>query len=273
MSAVSWSIGDRLYGTARIYYDANNTQTVSHYARSTNLSTKSFSGWSRVWDRGRTGFVSGFLASVPPEWQAKLGGPHLTGQCCIPIVSRTSAGPAAFSFDASKIGQPALPANPLLYYDGQHATLGPWEGSNPTYGAATLMGGFAVIAGTRTVLYVGTNGLGPHCYGDGTADKAKADGVHLCFDPTTSDKGSHSYPYRFQVWAYDLNDLAAVKAGKKKPWDAKPYGVWPLTFPMDAIVVIGGVGYDPQRQILYVSQKKADGGGVPVMHAFRLAVK
>ena len=108
---------------------------------------------------------------------------------------------------------------------------------DPTYGAATSIAGMAVITGTRTVLYVGRNGLGTNCYGDGTADKSlhgkKAlDGTMFCYDPTTNSKGSHAYPYRYQMWAYDLGDLASVKAGKKKPWQIVPYAVWPFTLPM-----------------------------------------
>ena len=49
--------GNRLYGTASIYYDANGTQQVSHYSRSLQLNEPSFRGWSRVWDTGKTGFI------------------------------------------------------------------------------------------------------------------------------------------------------------------------------------------------------------------------
>lgn len=273
--------GNRLYGTVSIYYDANNTQRVSHFSRSLKLDQPSFSGWSSVWQPDRSGFVAGMMALVPSEWQATLGGPAVTGQCCIPIVYRTSNGPAAFSFDPAKVGQASVSATPLLYYTLEQATLGPWEGSNPTYGATTQMGGFVAIAGTRTVLYFGSNGLGKHCYGDGTANKAldettSADGVHLCYDPTTNSKGSHAFPYRSQIWAYDLNDLAAVKAGEKKPWDVVPYGVWPLTFPtVEPTMRLGGVGYDAARQIIYVSQLGADPdvySSRPVMHALRIAL-
>jgi len=272
--------GSRLYGTASIYYDANNTQRVSHFSRSLQLNQPSFSGWSQVWETGKSGFVSGMMALVPTEWQAKLGGPAVTGQCCIPIVSRTSNGPAAFAFDPAKIGQPTVSAAPLLYYTLEHATLGQWEGSNPTYGATTQIQAMAIIAGTRTLLYFGSNGTGTHCYGDGTSDKSlhgkkAADGALLCYDPTTNSKGSHAFPYRSQVWAYDLNDLAAVKAGKKKPWQVVPYGVWPLTFPTtEPTMRLGGVGYDAQRQTIYVAQLGADPDGYssrPVMHAIRVA--
>jgi hypothetical protein len=271
--------GNRLYGTASIYYDANNTQRLSHFSRSLQLNQPSFSGWSQVADEGRQGFVSGWMTALPSAWQAKLGGSALTGQCCIPIVWRTSVGPAALAFEPSSVGQPVVSANPLVYYTSDHATLGSWEGSNPTYGATTQMGGIAAIAGTRTVLYFGTNGLGEHCYGNGTADKSLegtigTDGAHWCYDPTNNSKSSHAYPYRYQVWAYDLNDFAAVKAGTKQPWEVVPYGVWPLNFPTpEPSVRLGGVGYDPERQLLYVSQLHADAEGYssqPIIHVFHL---
>src|SRR5688572_31039879 len=96
--------GNRLYGTATIWYDATITQRVSHFSRSLQLNQPSFSGWSSVWQAEHVGLVSGFMASVPSEWQAKLGGPALTGQCCVSIVTRTSNGPAAFAFDPAKVG-------------------------------------------------------------------------------------------------------------------------------------------------------------------------
>ena len=271
--------GNRLYGTASIFYDANNTQRVSHFSRSLRLNESSFSGWSSVWQSDRQGFVSGWMAPVPSEWQALLGGPAITGQCCIPIVYRTSTGPAAIAFNPGQIGQGAVSATPLLYYTLDHATLGSWDNSSPTYGATTQIRGLAVIAGTRTVLYFGRNGLGENCYGNGTANQSLAgtygvDGSVYCYDPTNSDKGTHAYPYRYQVWAYDLNDFAAVKAGTKQPWDVVPYGVWPLDFPTpESTVRTGGVAYDAQRQLLYVSQLGADPDGYSsraVIHVFRL---
>ena len=76
-----------------------------------------------------------------------------------------------------------------------------------------------------------------------------------CYDPTNAAKGTHGYPYRYQIWAYDLADFAAVKAGAKQPWDVVPYGVWPFELPTpEQTVRIGGVAYDAQRQLLYVSQ-------------------
>jgi hypothetical protein len=271
----------RLYGSASIYYDANNSQSRSHFSRPLKLAEKGASAFARVGQSGRTGFVSGYMAIVPPEWQTKLGGPAITGQCCVPIVTRTSWGPAAFAWDPAELdAKGAANVTPLLYYDNEHQTLGPWSGSNPVYGGTVEMGGLAVIAGSRTALFVGRNGTGEFCYGNGTGDKSLVgttgpDNEKYCYDPVNSSKSQHAYPYRYQIWAYDLEDWAAVRAGKKDPWEVKPYAVWPLELPIpEPHVRIAGIAYDPQRQRLYISQFEADRDGYdyrPVIHVYQVS--
>ncbi len=270
----------RLYGSGVIYYDANNVQELTHFSRSLKLTEASVTGMHRVGEKGRAGLVAGYLASVPAEWQSALGGPAVTGQCCIPIVSRTSWGPAAFAWNPAELraGQAAR-VSPLVYYTGEHPTLGLWEGSNETYGGGVEMGGLVIPPATRTALFVGRNGLGPFCYGDGTPDESRArqsaaGHERLCYDPTTSDKGVHTYPYSYQFWAYDLSDLAAVRAGKKNPWEVRPYGVWPFEVPTpQAGMRIGGVGFDAARRLVYLAQMNADQDGYafrPIIHVFRI---
>jgi hypothetical protein len=272
--------GDRLYSTGYVYYDGLNTQVTSHFSHSTNLSEPSFRGMSQVWETGKAGFVAGYMANIPAQWQSLLGGPALTGQCCIPLVTRTSFGPSAFGFDPAGIGaNTALPASPLLYYTKEHASLGPWEGATAMYGGATMMGGAAVIAGTRTALFIGRIGT-TFCYGYGVEDPALhgtrgAFNQTNCYDPWNLAKGTHGYPYKYQIWAYDLADFAAVKAGAKQPWDVVPYAVWPFTFPTaEKKIEIGGIAYDAQRQLLYVSQSFADLDGCcerrPIIHTLKL---
>ena len=274
------AMGDRVYGSASIYYDANNTQRVSHYSRSATLSTPSAIGMRQVWTDEHAGFVSGYMATVPAEWQQKLGGPAITGQCCLPVAWRTSWGPSAFAWNPSDIvAMSKVPATPLLFYPQEHPALGHWESSNPVYGGTTQVTGVALLAGTRTALYVGRTGTGPFCYGNGTSDptligKTGPDGAGYCLDPTSTAKGQHAYPYNYQLWAYDLNDFAAVKAGTKQPWEVQPYGVWPFSLPFpEPEVRIGGVGYDASRQIIYISQLYADKDGYgyrPIIHALKV---
>jgi hypothetical protein len=271
--------GGQLFGSMYIYYDAVNVQRVSHFVRSPRLSERSFRGWTQVWESGKTGFVSGWLALVPPEWRPLLDGAVLTGQCCIPIISRTSFGPAAFAIDPAAIGGRVAAAEPLLYYPQDNPTLGSWYGSNERFGNSTEVGGLVVIDGTRSALYFGRTGLGEACYGAGTSDRqldgtVGPDGAKYCFDPTNIYKGPHAYPYRYQIWAYDLNDFAAVKAGKRRPWDVVPYAVWPIQFPTaEPRTSIGGVGYDPASRTIYVSQSYADRDEFesrPVIHTFQV---
>jgi hypothetical protein len=271
----------RLYGTGVIYYDAGNAQRQSHFGRSLDLArAKEVTRIYQVGETGKAGFVAGYMATVPQEWRAALGGPAVTGQCCISIISRTSFGPGLFAWNPADLGRrEQLPATPLLYYPQQHATLGPWEGANEVFGGTTEVAGVAIIDGTRTVLFAGRNGIGKFCYGDGTADAAKAseqpqpNGEKYCYDPTNASKGQHAYPYRLQFWAYDVNDLAAVRAGRREPWDVRPYGVWPFELPPigDPYPRLGAIAYDAARRRLFMTQLFGDKDGYsrrPILHVF-----
>lgn len=260
--------GNRLYGTGLIYYDANNTQTVSHFVRPLVLAAPGVGKVRRVGEKGKSGYVAGYMAAVPPEWQTRLGAPAITGQCCVPIISRTSWGPAAFAWNPGELDRGRdVDATPLLFYDSAHPTLGPFEGSGPAFGGTTLVAGVALIPGTRTALFVGSNGTGPFCYGNGTGDRSLVDtvgpdGARYCFDPSSSDKGQHAYPYHYQMWAYDLNDWAEVRAGRRDPWEVKPYAVWTFELPTpEPATRIVGVTYDPERRRLFISQRYADRDG------------
>jgi hypothetical protein len=283
--------GGNLYGTAAVYYDANNTQTVSHYRHSLSLSTTSFSGFSAVWQPTTadvangvpalaSGYASGYLAAVPTAWQSLLGGPAISGQWGLPIINRESYGPDAIVWDPSQLG--SQNGKSLLYYTNPHQTLGAWANASPMWGGTATNGGVVLVDRTRTALFFGRNGLGTFCYGPGTGDPAVAGtlapgggGELWCYDPTSSDKGQHAYPYVYQVWAYDLNDLAAVKSGSKQPWQVMPYATWTLNLPTSdaSMKGLGGVGYDPTNQLVYVSQLRADPDGYAdraVIHVFKI---
>jgi hypothetical protein len=270
--------GGRLFGSVYVYYDATDSQVVSHWSRpSTSLSGKA-RGLFRVGTVG-AGMVSGYMAAVPAEWTALLGGTALTGNCCIPIISRTSYGPAVSAFDPSALGRTKVtPAVPLLYYPSDHPAIGPWNGSwNPGrgeyFGGGTTVRGVVFPDGTRSVLFFGTQGIGKFCYGEGTdrrslAWKPTPDGTTWCYDPDDSSKGTHAYPYVAEVWAYDAARLLAVRRRTLKPWQVKPYAVWTLHLPFGS-ARIGGAAYDPNAGVVYVSQQHGNGAD-PVIHAFRV---
>jgi hypothetical protein len=275
----------KLYESAFLYYDGTAGQIKSHFVSGLDLSVAGdVSGPCQVGTDGQVvgqhtaGFVDGWMTPVPASWQAALGGSVLAGQCCLPIISRTSLGPAAFAIDPERIcGTAPAPAVPLLYYTGGDHSIKNLGGFNSAT-VFTQMGGAVFPQGTRSLLFFGRIGQGPYCYGEGTADPSLAGTRvpgHLedfyCFDPAEGSKGPHGYPYIYFVWAYDALDLAAAKRGDKQPWDVQPYAMWPLTLPFaveDAI--IQGATYDPATGRIFLSEYHGDAGR-PLVHV--LAVR
>jgi hypothetical protein len=268
----------RLFGSVYVYYDADGSQTASHWVRpSTSLTAGNAEGLFQLGAQLGAGFVSGYMSTVPWRWRDRLGGPALTGNCCIPIISRTSFGPAAFAFDPEQLGAGSrTPVRPLVYYTQDHPTLGAWDATwDPAHGVefngATTIRGVVFPNGTRSVLFIGTQGTGRFCYGEGTDDpsldgKPTPDGSIYCYDPDDSSKGTHAYPYVPEVWAYDAGDLRAVREGGKRPWQVRPYATWTLHLPYGSGRV-GGAAYDSRRGLIYVSQQYGD-GPYPIVHVF-----
>ncbi|HYL81934.1 MAG TPA: hypothetical protein VEU07_14040, partial [Candidatus Acidoferrum sp.] len=166
---------NRLVGTSYLYYDGTGGQSLSHFVNTNpgSLAAGTAQGMYKVGSVG-AGFVDGYMGLIPPEWQTALGGPVLTGQCCIPIISRTSYGPAVFAFDPANLGvtNPA-PAKPLVYYP-QSNPLADYAATSVLFNGATAITGVVFPGGTRSVLFFGRQGQGPFCYGPGTADPSLA---------------------------------------------------------------------------------------------------
>jgi hypothetical protein len=253
---------NHLIVSAYSYYDADGSQELSHFASSTDLSqTGDIAGPYQLGDWA--GIVSGYMGLIPPEWQASLGGPALTGQCCISIISRTSAGPAVSVFDPDQVDVTnPVPVVHLLHYPLAHP-LAQENTQNNLFNLATTIKGIAFPRGTRSVLFFGRHGTGPYCYGTG-GEQGEGD----CYDPVDSSKGTHSYPYYHQVWAYDALDLLAVKDGQKETWEIQPYGVWQI-LSMDASggATIRGAAIDPASGRVYITEGY---GEDPQVHVYEI---
>jgi hypothetical protein len=140
--------------------------------------------------------------------------------------------------------------------------LGDWNVTSPVFNGSTQMGGVVFPEGARSVLFFGRQGIGPFCYGDASTG---------CVDPADPYKGTHAYRYVYQVWAYDAQDLAAVKAGLRQPWNVTPYATWQLTLPFaDQNAQIRGAAYDPATGRLWISQARGD-GQQPLVYLFTVA--
>ena len=262
-------------------YDAGDSQIASHFSRNLTLSsTNPVIGPERVGTL-YPGFVSGYMSLIPPEWQNLFGGPALTGNCCLSIASLQSNGPAASVFDPSQLSAAqSIPATPVLGYPYPH-TLGPGDTSQSTqFNLSTNIRGLVFPNGTRSVLFIGTQGIGPYCYGPGTSDTTLAgtpanSADDWCYDPTNASKGPHAYPYVYQVWAYDANTLLSVENGAIPQYSPTPYAIWTLKLPYTtdtSPISIGGAAYDPSTGTLYISQGCVASACTPIIDVFKITL-
>lgn len=271
----------RLVSAWYAFYDANATQVLSHFTRPLDLSLSDVEGPFQVGTPPIVaGYVSGYMGTVPQAWQALIGGTALTGNCCLPILSRTSWGPAIVSFDPADLGTAPAPAHGLVYYPQTHPTLGGSTSTGARFNGTATGTGIVFPEGTRSVLVWGRIGVGKADYGSGTVNKAldqmpvpgSNGNDHYVWDPTNQDKGYHAYPYEYRVWAYDALDLVAVKEGKKQPWEVAPYAVWKPDFGglSNPGALTGGVAYDAATGRIFVAVRYLD-TDVPIVAVFTLA--
>ncbi|MBI2559195.1 hypothetical protein HYW20_07785, partial [Candidatus Woesearchaeota archaeon] len=256
---------NKFYTTVFIFYDNAPYQILSHLVSSTDLSiTNDIQGPFQVGTVG-AGHVSGYMANIPTEWQSAFGGTALTGNCCLSITARTSVGPSASIFNPADLGvKNPVPATPVVDYSLDHPIANSQVG-NSLYVLSDWVQGMVFPKNTASLLFFGSHGTGSVCYGESSATE--------CYDPASPYKGYHAYPYKYQVWAYNANDLVKVKNGQLQPWQVQPYSVWNFNLPFEAddTHIINGAAYDPATQRIFLSQHYKD-GTLPIIHVFKILI-
>lgn len=246
------------------YYDGGETQTTSQFIRPPNLSVSGQLKGPYAVGTLYPGWVDGYMTLIPAEWQTLFGGPVLLGNCCLAITGIQSDGPAASVYNPSVAnGSSTVPATLVLGYPYAHPLGTGWGTTSDLFNGTTHIRGIVFPPGTRSVLFFGRQGIGTFCYGLPTT----------CNDPADDSKGTHAYPYVHQIWAYDANDLLAVKNGSKQSWQVQPYGVWQFSLPFDdktGMMDIGGAAFDPKTGNVYVSQLCTDANCTPLIHVFNI---
>lgn len=248
--------------------------THTHFRTSSlNLASLDASSFVGLKDIRPTGsdvvgrMLGGYMAAVPERWRQWIGSEFVTGAAGLNRIQTSSSGPALFGFDA------AAPENslhdPLVYYpfgkalqwmDPAGRRLAP---AQPLFNGTTKIEGVAFVPGTRSVIFIGSNGLSQIGYGVGTEFR----------DRGRVYRGYHSQNglYRYQVWAYDIDDFVAVRNGAKSPWSLKPTFVHNFDLPTpEPAYYLGGTAFDPATGRLFVSQKSAGPGFTPVIHVYQL---
>lgn len=192
-----------------------------------------------------------------------------------------SQGPTLYASAPWEDGNPptsgqSLDALALLYYPEIIACVWEDEGDineHPAPGVCHFPGyrgmdhwnggAWVQSAAGSAILIFGRKGLGDNCYGT----QAECGG-----DPCVPSKGYHAYPYEPQILFYDPEEIKAVLAGTKEPWEVLPYEVYS---PADEMIggecaTLGAAAYDRERGLLYVAEREAGPDGETVVHVWRV---
>src|SRR3989344_5769691 len=249
----------RLIVSNYIYYDASGSQLTTIGVSSLDLNqTNDFQGFYAP-SGTNPGRLGTYMTTIPTEWQSLLGGQALNGACCLSIISRTNWGPGVSVFNPDDVGSGSVvPVKELSRYDDAHGLIyngveGECAQQSNVFNCVTTIAGVAFPAGTRSVLFFGRQGTGPMCYKDSS-------GPSSCW----GTGGYNAPPYYTQVWAFDANDLAAVKNGTKLPYQVEPYAIWQLNFGFNNIV--GGT-FDPATNRMFLTENN---GEDPIIHVLKI---
>lgn len=269
-------VGDRIIVNAAKYFDSGNTTRRAFFAADWPPSGAAAdyrpnrTPFTTLGNDHEQGWMAGGMCPIPAHYQTALKGDVLTGNSNLPIISRGSSGPAATSFWARDVGaKDPIPCTVLVGYPTGHAMPeSPWNSPEPddVYNQNTLINGMAIVG--DTLVFIGSHGYGPACYGIGSSNpedhEQTINGEFCCYDPAVYNHGTHSYPYRIQIWHYPIADLVKVANGECAPWDLRPEW-FELIVPFHrSDYVTGPCAFDEATGRLYLSVYAADGyGGEP----------
>ena len=252
----------RLLVGSYVYYDAAVSQQRFLGSSTFDLSVSNdFLGFYAP-SGVNPGKLGKYMTMIPAEWRSLLGGPSMSGACCLSIISRTNSGPGISVFDPADVGtRNPVPFREVLGFPVDHPVkFGTDQGGcslqSGVFNCTTSIVAVAFPATTRSVLFFGAQGTGPICYKD--------DGPPSC-------RGTGGYsapPYKTQVWAFDANELLAVKNGQKPPWQVSPYAVWQLGFEYlpNSVGYAGGT-FDPATGRVFLIENN---GEDPIVHVLKI---
>jgi len=276
-------INGQLMVNGNIYYDAAASQSVTTLVvnDASRLGDSSISGFHNL---SSSAHGAGWITKVPTIWQPLVGGTYITGYPGgMSIVSRLSVGPTAFVFDPLSMDFASMPAGTQI----PQTTLMDFGMANPM-GAPDPLDDFDdyvynrnldndmwtivssatygfIVPGTRTYLTLGSSGgiTGRLGY------KITQNNGHVCGGPCAYDSDDYDNYY----WAFDMNDLLAVRAGRMAPHDVVPYAYGRFNIPYlhSGFNKIMGGDFDAQRGILYLTlYQGAEYRWTPTVAAFRI---
>jgi hypothetical protein len=266
-----YKINNQLIVNYMNWYDAPGTETDTTmiFKDASNLKESALIGPFQLEGKAHAG---GWISPIPNEWQAKLGGTHISGLSQGSIISRLSVGPSAFVWTPTNellnasVGGPLQTITALDYslahilhdtsiYD-QHVDgtdnilYNCVEGKKNDLWTVVSSAAYGfIIPETSTYMVVGHSGG----HESGLGYKITQDNGHLCGGPC-SNVASDNYNY---YWLYDVNDLVSVVEGNIEAWEVRPYdyGIFDTIGNTNTLT---GAYYDADDDLLYIALKNGD---------------
>ncbi|MBM3498872.1 MAG: hypothetical protein FJX74_09400 [Armatimonadetes bacterium] len=221
--------------------------------------------------------VNDYLFEIPPAWASA----HTPGLGLATGRFRDGGwggqGPALFACGPWNHGNPppdgaVLDATPLLLYSSTATDSPPYHTLTGYHHSDEWAGGAWLTTGDRSaVVFVGTKGEGDCWYGlpDGTVWPEEPPYPP---DPL-NQRGWWSTRFVGRMIFYDPDDLAAVAAGTREPFEPQPYAALNLDPQLFAVRAtqqkhhVGDVCFDRARGLLYAMEPFADGER-PLVHVW-----
>ncbi|TXD36958.1 hypothetical protein FRC98_09460 [Lujinxingia vulgaris] len=241
------------------YYDApaDNTHTTLMLRDPDDLEGSAVDGYYELQGRAH---ANGWVSPIPEELQAELGATHLTGSSGgIPIHGRASIGPSFFTFDPAPLTAPpseVVPTEALLDFSLEHPLhedMNNTDGTNDIWTHLSRATFGFIPPGSRTYLVIGESGG----HETGVCYKCTPEGGTANCGGYCANNVTDYSPF---FWAFDIDDLIAVKDGDKLPHEVRPFAHGPFEIPFNT-TSIGGGAFDAERGLLYLTAQRADREG------------
>ena len=250
-------IDGQLFVNAVEYYDADakNRDTTFIVRDANDLKNSPIAGFFQL--KGRA-HAAGWISKIPQNWREKLNSSYLVGSSSsVPINSRLSMGPSAFTFYPFGVLEPEIKGGLIItealldfsISNPLHKDLNNKSRQNKLWTEISgAVFGF-IIPDTNLYLTIGFSGGHEH----GVGYKHKYPNGKVCPGSCAINPSDHSNYF----WLWDMNDLYDVYNGKIPKHAPRPIrvGVFDKNYPKREIL---GADYDAKKSILYVVYKDVD---------------
>ena len=173
---------------------------------------------------------------------------------------------------------PILPGTAFAKYSPGQLSGRRWEELNPFWHDVCDARSICFPSGTKSILAIGFAGQGIYTYngngeitgGIGYQADSQMNGPRI-WDGQSFARGPHVFPNGGQIWAFNVNDLIAVKNGQKSYSKINPYATWSFDVPYGDGKV-SSMAYDDSTKRVYVAQNNERAAAGGVVHVYQINI-